>query len=60
MYIALWIAGILYVYFFPSYLAWALRHVDWKGIMFTNLAIGWTILGWFILLVWVFDTTKKN
>jgi hypothetical protein len=51
--------GILYVYFFPGILALILHHVDWKGVLWTNLLIGWTIVGWFILLVWALDTERK-
>jgi hypothetical protein len=54
----IWMAGIVFVYFFPTYLAIVLNHVDWKGVFFTNLLIGWTILGWFLLIVWAFDTEK--
>lgn len=53
------VAAATFVYFFPTYLAIVRRHVDWKAVFFTNLAIGWTIIGWFILLVWSFDN-KKN
>lgn len=54
------VAAIIFVYFFPSYLAFAFRHADWKGVFFVNLAIGWTIIGWFACLVWVFDWDKTN
>lgn len=53
------VAGIFYVYFFPGILAFLLRHVDWKGVLWTNLLIGWTIVGWFILLVWALDSNRK-
>lgn len=54
------VIGALYVYFFPGILALLLGHVDWKGVLFTNLLIGWTIVGWFILLVWALDTNRGS
>jgi hypothetical protein len=46
---------ILYVYFFPSILAYIWGH-NYKGALwYVNLAIGWTVIGWFACLVWAFD-----
>lgn len=54
------IAAALFVYFFPSILAVILRHANPGGIFYVNLAIGWTIIGWFVLFVWVFDREKEG
>lgn len=56
----LWIAGGLFVYFFPTYVAFVLHHNDWKGVFFVNLLLGWTILLWFVALVWSIDPGAKN
>ncbi|PIR82197.1 superinfection immunity protein [Candidatus Kaiserbacteria bacterium CG10_big_fil_rev_8_21_14_0_10_59_10] len=54
------ILGFLYVYFFPTFLAYILRHVNPRAIFFTNFMIGWTVVGWILVLVWVFDTKKPG
>lgn len=51
----LYVAMATYVYFFPGILALIRRHPNAGGVIFTNLAIAWTIIGWFVLYVWVFD-----
>ena len=56
----LWIAGGIFVYLFPTYVAVVLRHVDWKGVFFVNFLFGWTILMWFVALVWAIDPGAKN
>ncbi|MBI5456124.1 superinfection immunity protein [Candidatus Kaiserbacteria bacterium] len=56
----IYLALALFVYFFPTYLAFVRGHVDWKGVFFTNLAIAWTIVGWFVLFIWAFDVEKRN
>jgi hypothetical protein len=52
------LAAVTFVYLFPTYLALVRKHVDWQGVLFVNILIGWTIVGWFILLVWALDTDK--
>jgi len=47
--------AILYVYFFPTYLAAVTGHKDVGAIAFTNLLIGWTVGGWFGTIVWALD-----
>jgi hypothetical protein len=44
----LFLSAILY--FLPTLLA---RHkADFMGILLVNLLLGWTIIGWFIALIW--------
>ena len=51
----LYLVPILYVYFFPAILAAIIRHNYAGAVFYTNLAIGWTFIGWFAVLVWAFD-----
>ena len=55
-----WIAAFAFVYFFPTYLAFALGHVDAKGVFFNNVCFGWTIVGWFIALIWALQPGSKS
>ena len=56
----LWIAGGIFVYFFPTYIAFVLGHEDRKGVFGINLLWGWTILMWFVALAWSLDAEAKN
>lgn len=38
------------VYFLPSLLAWRRRHRWRQKILLANLAVGWTVIGWFVCL----------
>lgn len=53
----LWIFGFLAVYFFPSFMGLAFRHKDWGGIILFNFLIGWTVVGWFLVLNWAVGTS---
>ncbi len=55
-----WFIPILFVYFFPTYIAFALGHVDARGVFFINLMLGWTIFGWFFALIWALDPNRKG
>lgn len=48
----------VYVYFFPAILAYILRHKEAGGILFANLAIAWSVLGWFMVLAWALDVKR--
>jgi hypothetical protein len=44
----LFLSAILY--FLPTILA---RHkADFTGILLMNLLLGWTVIGWFVALIW--------
>jgi hypothetical protein len=49
-----WLFGgaVAVVYFVPSMLARARRHGRMAGIFWLNLALGWTLIGWMLTLVW--------
>jgi hypothetical protein len=38
------------VYFLPSLLAWRRAHPWRQKIFLTNLAVGWTVIGWVVCL----------
>jgi hypothetical protein len=44
-----------YVYLFPSFIAFVLRHKEAKAVLFVNMAIAWSVLGWFLVLLWALD-----
>ena len=46
------LAGVLAGYFLPALLAYARGHDQRFAIGMINLALGWTILGWFVALLW--------
>jgi hypothetical protein len=56
----LWIAAGLFVYFFPSYLAIVMRHLDWKAVVGLNILWGWTIIMWFVLIFWAINPKAPN
>ncbi len=42
------------MYFLPTILA---RHkADFMGIFLVNLFLGWTVIGWFVALIWAGST----
>ena len=40
------------LYFAPSVVAYRKHATAAPGILITNVVFGWTILGWFIALIW--------
>lgn len=48
------------IYMFPSTIAAHRRHNDLTGVMIFNLATGWTIIGWFVVLVWALYGKKGS
>jgi hypothetical protein len=53
------VLAAVYVYLFPSLLAVILRHPDPYGVVFVNLAMAWSIIGWFLVLIWALDVKWK-
>lgn len=51
--------AVLYVYFFPAIIAFIRGHEDAGGVLFANLALGWTVVGWFAVLVWGLDVKRQ-
>lgn len=51
--------GSVFVYFIPSLIARKKEHVHFVPILILNLFLGWSVLGWFAALIWVFTKTSK-
>jgi len=44
------------MYFLPTILA---RHkADFMGVFLVNLFLGWTVIGWFVALIWACSTER--
>lgn len=43
---------VVVAYMFPSIIAFKRRHKNFLPIVLVNFFLGWTLLGWFICLVW--------
>lgn len=46
-------------YFLPSMVAYQNKKDDIVAIVFLNVLVGWTFIGWVIALVWAFTKNKK-
>ena len=51
---------ILGLYFLPVILADKNKHTDTTAIFVLNFFLGWTILGWFVALIWAYTDPKKT
>ena len=49
----------LFVYFAPSSIAWWYRHHNRRAIYAANLFLGWTLVGWLLLIIWAFTAPRK-
>ncbi len=48
--------GLVSLYFLPTIVAFTRRHKNKMPIALVNLFVGWTVLGWFVALVWSFTS----
>ena len=57
------VGGLIAIYFLPTMLANSRNHHNAAPITIINILAGWTLLGWFIALVWstthVINTEEK-
>lgn len=53
VFILIFVASIA-VYFLPSILAMLRHHRDRFLILIVNVFFGWSVLGWFMALIWSF------
>lgn len=44
--------GLIFVYLAPSIIAQHYRHPKQPMVLMVNVALGWTIVGWVVALVW--------
>ena len=43
---------LLFPYFLPTFIAVIRRKSSAAGVFFLNLFLGWSIIGWFVALIW--------
>lgn len=51
-FIALLMLPLLLLYFLPAWIAFTARHKGLPTVLVLNLLLGWTLIGWFGLLVY--------
>ena len=61
----LWVLGLVLfvaacVYLLPSVVAASTRHRHTGAIVFVNVFLGWTILGWAVSFVWALINPVKR
>ena len=58
----IYIILVLLIYFLPVIVAWSRWHRNEYAIGMLNMFLGWTFLGWVIVLAWAFtdDTRPKG
>jgi hypothetical protein len=60
-FIAVFIAVIsIFVYFLPAFIAHGSAKYTAKLISLINLLIGWTVIGWFIVLFWALSPDTER
>ncbi len=50
----------LLLYFAPTVVAMVRGHHNAFAIFLTNLLLGWSVIGWFIALIWSFTATGRR
>ena len=58
--VALLIAFGIWVYFIPLWIARLRKHPHSTAIFFINFLLGWSILFWFVALIWAFVENEKE
>lgn len=48
------------VYFLPTIIASRYRDPRQPAIMYLNILVGWTVVGWIVLLRWVLKEPKHS
>lgn len=48
------------VYLAPSILAQRYQHPKQPQILMLNIALGWTIVGWIVALIWAFKARPQQ
>ncbi len=49
----------LFIYFFPTYMAFIREHKNKVPILILNMFLGWTVLGWIVALIWAFTNQER-
>ncbi len=55
-----WVFIAFTIYFIPLIIAFARKHSDSVPIMFLNIFLGWTYVGWLISLLWALNGGVNN
>lgn len=55
----LYVVGGILLYFLPTIVAVILRRKDWPGMFLFNFLIGWTVMGWFLVLNWIVGNSSS-
>lgn len=58
--VALLIAFGFWVYFIPLWIARLRKHPHSTAIFFINFLLGWSILFWFVALIWAFISSERE
>ena len=58
--VALMAAALALVYCLPMILAVRYQHPRRKAIAVLNILLGWTFLGWLLLMVWVLPVRRYH
>ena len=53
------IAGVM-LYFMPAIMAFNDKHPNRVAILLFNLFLGWTLLGWIVVMIWVATASRRN
>jgi len=43
---------IMVVFLLPSIIAWYRGHLQQNKILWANLFLGWTVIGWIVIFAW--------
>lgn len=57
---ALLLVLILLIYFAPTGVAFKRQVEPVVAITLLNVFLGWTVLGWLILLIWAYQANRKG
>ncbi len=60
IFIPIFVLAGLALYFLPSIIAFKCEHTDKHLILILNAVLGWTFIGWILILLWAMTDTKIN
>lgn len=52
--------GVIAFYLLPLFLAFARGHASRWAILIVTVLLGWTVLGWFIALIWAASNPHRG
>lgn len=50
---------IIAAYFLPVVIAARRNHKNFMPILLTDVIFGWTVIGWFVALIWSFSSNRE-